>query len=148
MLINRKKFVCIGDENSPYKDFPSLVMDYPKRVYASPSNFCKMTMLEFMWLYPETNTLFGKHRKSNIWWFLLLMFYPTIDNIYYQYKEDIMDWRFVDVMGTLLTLLIALCGLGPLHFLLIAYCNLKREKQIVKRNNFKEYEKYKKIRFI
>lgn len=121
-LVNREKFHLARDVYE---------FDKPDRVYNCFYNNCRKNVFEWLWLYPESNLIFGKHHMANIWWFLLILFCPFITQIY-----DIFKYGKIETITLLESIIVVLlitstlCGLGPLLSVVVAYSCVRKYRKI------------------
>lgn len=148
-LIDRSKFLKMKDVGEDYNEKRG---EHPERIYLCDSNRYRMTVLESIWLYPEYYLIFGKHRKPNIWWFLLELWCPWYYNLYELYKKDGMDMYLSEFLMSIVICVLTLCGLGPVFCVILHYMWIKNtHKNCSRMKSFREqeiYEKYKKIKFL
>lgn len=152
-LIDRTKF--LKDKDYPTcgeRHYSEKRGEHPERIYSCDSNRYKMTVLESIWLYPEYTLTFGKYRKPNIWWFLLMLVCPWYDSLYDLFVDEGLEMSLSQFIIALFILILTLCGLGPVFCIVIHYRWIKkthkdcsRIKSFVGRDY---YEKYKKIKFL
>lgn len=109
------------------------------RVTPCPSNISKMNIFEYMWLYIEMYSIFGKFRKPNIFWFVLFLICPWLDNICYTLSRyGIFELTIGDFLILLFLLFLTFCGLGPICTIIIACNEIKKAKKFCEKVNRKK----------
>ena len=101
------------------------------------SNISKMNIFEFLWYFPEMRYMFGKKKKSNIFWFILILLCPWIDEIYYLFRNNFLQATIGDLLALIIILILTFCGLGPICACIIAYIRVKYAKKFCKKVNKK-----------